>query len=190
MKALYILTFVFAVSIAQAQNAPSVHLELTEQLSKETLPDFVAKDRNADKNFQKRHLLKLIEPETKRVVFIYFATWCKPCIEGAKKLKEAKEQLEKNGILPIFVNVGERDAETVHNWISKYGDKEFPLIMDTRSQMVGPYGLLEPDGTVALPKSLILDEKLKPLFLLGTEGNDFPEILWKFYPQPFIGEKK
>jgi len=176
------LMIIFVASIAYAQNAPSVQLKLTDQLSKGTLPDFSAKDRSGDKNFQKRHLVKMLEPETERVALIYFATWCKPCTEGATKLKKAKDKLKSNGILVVFVNVGERDAETVHKWISKYGDEEFPLIMDTRSQMVGPYGLLEPDGQVALPKSLILDKKLSPLFLLGTEGNDFPEILWKFYP--------
>jgi peroxiredoxin len=180
MKLPHILIAVFAAFASQARSAPSVFLELPEQLSKETIPAFTAKDRDANKNFQKRHLEQLIEPETERVVLVYFATWCKPCIEGADKLKKAKKDLKKRKIQAIFVNVGEKDAESVHKWIKKYGDPDFPLIMDTRSQMVGPFGLLEPDGTAAMPKTLVLDEKLKPLFLLGTEGDDFPEVLWKF----------
>jgi peroxiredoxin len=182
MKLSHILIAVLVAFIAQAHGAPSVHLELPEELFKESLPDFTAKDREANKNFQKRHLLKLIEPETKRVALVYFATWCKPCVNGAEELKKARKKLEKKGILTVFVNVGEKDVKSVHKWIKKYADPNFPLIMDTRSQMVGPFGLLEPDGTVALPKILILDEKLKPLFLIGTEGDDFPEVLWKFNP--------
>lgn len=182
MKALYVLAAVLTAFVAQAKAEPSVLLDLPAQLSKETLPAFTAKDRDADKNFQKRHLEKLIEPETERVALVYFATWCKPCTDGAVKLKKEKEMLAKKGILVILVNVGQKEVDLVHSWIDKYSYSGFNLIMDTKSQMVGPYGLLEPDGSVALPKTLVLDKKLKPLFLLGTEGDDFPGILWRFNP--------
>lgn len=170
----------FVIFTAQAFATPSVILELPPQLSKGVLPAFTAKDRDANKNFQKRHLEKLVQPETERVALVYFATWCKPCIEGAERLRKNKKNLEKRNILVVFVNIGERDAGLVHKWIEQYGDLEFPLIMDTRSQMVGPFGLLEADGTVAMPKTLVLDNELKPLFLLGTEGDDFPSVIWGF----------
>ena len=182
MKALYILLIVLTVFAVQAKATPSVKLELPEQLSKETLPAFTAKNRDATKNFQKRHLEQLVEPETERIALVYFATWCKPCTEGATMLRKAKKKLEKEGILIIFVNVGERDVDVVQKWIKKHGDPDFPLIMDTRAQMVVPFGLSDSNTPIALPKTLILDKNLKPLFLLGTEGDDFPEVLWKFNP--------
>jgi len=182
MKLHYILFIIFAALATQAKSAPSIILKLTPQLSEETLPPFTVKDKDANKNFQKRHLEQWVEPETERIAFVYFATWCKPCAEGAVKLKKNKEMLTKNGILIVFVNVGEKDVDVVHNWFNKYGDQSFQLIMDTKSQMVGPYGLLEQDGSVTLPKTLVLDKKLKPLFLLGTDGDDFPDVLWKLNP--------
>lgn len=182
MKALHLLAIVLAAFAAQAKAEPSVHLELPAQLSKKNLPTFTAKNRDAAKNFQKRHLEQLVEPETERIALVYFATWCKPCTEGATMLKKAKKKLEEKGILTIFVNVGERDVDAVHKWIKKHSDPDFPLIMDTRAQMVEPFGLSEPNAPIALPKTLILDKELKPLFLLGTEGDDFPEVIWKFNP--------
>jgi len=180
MKFLHILTAVFLTAFAvQSKAEPSIRVNLPAQLSKETLPAFTAKDQDADKLFQKRHLEKLIEPETERVALVYFATTCLPCREGAVKLKKEKEMLAKKGILVVLVNVGEKDVDLVHKWIDKFSSPSFHLIMDTKSQMVGPYGLLEKDGSVALPKTLVLDKKLKPLFLLGTEGDDFPEVLYK-----------
>jgi thiol-disulfide isomerase/thioredoxin len=183
MKLPHILTGILTLLITQAQSGePSVLLELPKQLTVNRLPAFSARDKDANQLFTRRHLEKLIErePQTKRVALVYFATWCAPCAQGAVKLKAAKETLEEKGILTVFVNAGEKDIAAVHKWIKEYGVPEFPLIMDTRLQLVGPYGLLEPNGTVIMPKTLVLSEKLKPLFLLGTEGDDFPEILWKF----------
>jgi len=180
MKLFYIFFIMFVVFASHTQSAPSIILELTPELSKETLPPFTAKDRDANKNFQKRHLEQLVQPETKRIALVYFATWCQPCTEGSIKLRRKKEVLAEKGISVILVNVGEKDVDVIHKWIAKYSDPSFQLIIDTKSQMVGPYGLLEQDGSVALPKTLVLDRKLKPLFLLGTEGDDFPEVLWEF----------
>jgi alkyl hydroperoxide reductase subunit AhpC len=98
---------------------------------------------------------------------------------GALKLKVAKETLKRNGVLTVFVNVGETDVAAIRGWIREYGDLGFPLIMDTKSQMVGPYGLTDPSGRILMPRTLVLNRNLKPLFLLGTEGDDFPEILWR-----------
>jgi alkyl hydroperoxide reductase subunit AhpC len=84
--------------------------------------------------------------------------------------------------MAIFVNVGEKDAEAVHRWIKDYGDPKMPLIMDIKSQLAERCGLMGQDGIVIMPRTLVLDAQLKPLFLLGTEGDDFPEILWKHKP--------
>jgi len=165
-----------------ARSEPSVVLEMPKELSTTgILPPFSAKDQNAERGFQRRHLEKMLadDPKIKRVALVFFATWCKPCAEGAAKLKKARKLLKANGVLAIFINVGEKDAEQVRNWIKEYGDPKMPLIMDTKSQIAELCGLMGSNGIAVMPRTLVSDAKLKPLFLLGTEGDDFPEILWK-----------
>jgi thiol-disulfide isomerase/thioredoxin len=183
MSLLRIVTFISALLLltATARSELSVVLELPEELGADILPPFSAKDKDAENGFQRRHLEKTVAdaPKTKRVALVYFATWCKPCAEGAAKLKKARKVLKENGVMVILVNVGEKEPEPVHKWIKDYGDPKLPLIMDTKSQLAERCGLTGADGVVIMPKTLVLDAKLKPLFLLGTEGDDFPEILWK-----------
>jgi peroxiredoxin len=174
-----VLSIAFA---AFAQNGLSVRLPLPEQLNRDILPHFSAKDRNSENVFQRRHLERMITPDIKRVALVYFATWCMPCAKGAAELRKAKDELKRRGVLAVFVNVGEKDTESVRKWLKEYGDPEFPLIMDARLQLAGPLGLLEPDGKIVMPKTLVLNSRLKPLFLLGAEGDDFPEILWRYNP--------
>jgi len=173
--------FIVLIMIATARSEPSAVLELPPQLSVDTLPPFSAKDSKAERGFQRRHLEKMIEdnPKIKRVALVFFATWCKPCAEGAAKLKKARKILKENNVLAIFINVGEKEPEPVQKWIKDYGDPKMPLIMDTKSQLAEQCGLMGPNGIAIMPRTLVLDAKLKPLFLLGTEGDDFPEILWK-----------
>jgi len=123
-------------------------MPLPRQLAGGALPPFTAKGQDAESLFQKRHLERMIaqDPKIKRVALVYFATWCHPCALGALKLKTSKEALRRNGVMTVFVNVGETNMAEVRRWIREYGDLGFPLIMDTKSQMVGSYGLLDPSG--------------------------------------------
>ncbi|MDR3000029.1 MAG: TlpA family protein disulfide reductase [Fibromonadaceae bacterium] len=159
---------------------PTVRLELPKQLQKNVIPNFVARDRNADAPFNLGSLRRSVKPETERVVIAYFATWCKPCREGITSLSKNSQQLEENNIQVILVNVGESDVASVHKWVREYGNSDWLLIMDTRQQLVKPFGLLKPgEQTIVLPLTLILDNKLKPIGLLGTEGDDWPALLWQ-----------
>jgi len=169
---------------ANAQSELSARLALPRQLAVETLPSFTVKAQDGVQLFQKRHLEKMVaqDPKIKRVVLVYFATWCNPCAVGALKIKAAKETLRRNGVLTIFINVGETDLAAIRRWIKEFGDLGLPLVMDVKSQMVNTYGLTDPSGRMLMPRTLVLDRSLKPLFLLGTEGDDFPEILWRLKP--------
>jgi len=190
MKSLRVVAAIFATLLLTTlarSGEPSVMLPMPKELaSVDVIPPFTAKDGEGENTFQLRHLEKMIakEPDVKRVALAYFATWCLPCADGAGKLKKAKAALKANGVMLIMVNVreGEDDPAPVHKWIKNYGDPEFPLIMDIKGQLAGPYGLIEQDGRIIMPKTLVLDRQLKPLFLLGSEGDDFPEILWKLNP--------
>jgi peroxiredoxin len=174
------LTALFAAPYAQGEL--SVHLKLPEQLNKQVLPQFSARDRDGENLLQRRHLERMVDPDAKRVVLVFFATWCVPCAKSAMTIKKTGDLIKENSVQVIFVNAGERDVEAIHKWIRQYGDPALALIMDNRSQMAGAFGLLEPNGTIIVPKKLVLDKKLKPMFLLGAEGSDFPEVLWKHNP--------
>jgi len=157
-----------------------------ELASVEVIPPFSAKDSTGEEPFQRRHLEDMVRREqgVKRIALVYFATYCAPCAEGMKRLKNAKAALKANGILTVLVNVGEGedDPEPVYKFVRENGGTGFPLILDIRKQLVDPYGLSEVDGVTVktiMPKTLVLDSKLRPLFLLGEEGYDFPEVLWK-----------
>jgi thiol-disulfide isomerase/thioredoxin len=185
MELKHTLTVALAVllfSHSAAQGELSAHLPLPEELKKDALPHFSVRDRNGQNLLQRRHLERMIPPQTKRVALVFFATWCMPCAKGATMLKNARDDLAKNGVEAIFVNVGESDIDAIHKWIGQYGDPAAPLVMDNRTQMAGAFGLLEKNGTIIMPKILVLDAKLKPLFLLGTEGSDFPQTLWEYNP--------
>jgi peroxiredoxin len=183
MKLLRAITIISAMLLmtTPARSELSVVLELPKELAADILPTFSAKDKDAENGFQRRHLEKMVadNPKTTRVALVYFATWCRPCAEGAAKLKKARKLLLENGVMAILVNVGEKEPEPVHNWVREYGDPKLPLIMDTKSQLAERCGLTGANGVVVMPRTLVLDAKLKPLFLLGTEGDDFPEILWR-----------
>jgi peroxiredoxin len=181
--ALCVAAALLAAASVYAGNLTAV-LPLPKELAAtEIIPHFSAKDRSGEEPFQRRHLENMVrrEPDVRRVALVYFATWCRPCAEGVRRLEKAKAELEANGVMAVLVNVGEgeENPEPVHRWVRTYGAAEFPLILDIRKQLVGPYGLSEANGETVMPKTLVLDSKLKPLFLLGTEGDDFPEILWK-----------
>jgi thiol-disulfide isomerase/thioredoxin len=170
---------------ANALSESSVRMPLPRQLAMGgAIPSFSARMPDGEQLFQKRHLEKMVaqDPKIKRVALVYFATWCAPCAAGAQKLKAARETLRRNGVLVILVNVGETDVPAIRRWIKEYGDPGVPLILDAKTQMLGPWGLTDPSGKVLMPRTLVLNRSLKPLFLLGTEGDDFPEILWKLSP--------
>jgi thiol-disulfide isomerase/thioredoxin len=166
---------------AAARSELSARMPLPRQLNAAVIPPFSARQPDGEQLFQKRHLEKMVaqDPRITRIALVYFATWCAPCAEGAIKLKTFRDALRRNGVMVILVNVGETDVAAVRRWIKAYGDPGLPLIMDVKSQMVGPFGLMDPSGRTLMPKTLVLNRNLRPLFLLGTEGEDFPEILWR-----------
>jgi len=186
-----ILAMLIAITTLFA--TPSVKLDLPPPLQKEIIPQFVARDKDVNERFDRGDLRRKVEPATKRVALVYFTTFCKPCMEGMVRLRDSKDLLKKNKIQIVLVNVGEtkscsgvrsvqcaKDLKTVHDWVKKYSIPEWLLIMDVNQQLVWPFGLTKSKmEEVPLPQTLLLDNKLKPLLLLGTEGDDWPQVLWE-----------
>jgi len=171
---------------------PSVKLPLPQELQAGELPWFAfdAKDNNGtyDKVINKKNLKEFAKQKKyRKVVFSFFATWCIPCRNGLKIINSNSDELKKKGVLIVLVNVAEKDSENysrkkVDEWVrqNKYIKEEWLLAFDQFSNSLEDFGLQKNDGTEApLPRTLITDYNLRPLMLIGEEGDDFLQTLLK-----------
>jgi thiol-disulfide isomerase/thioredoxin len=173
---LLVLSAVFAFA------KPSEKLSLPQELQARELPWFaLAAEENGTYNgVLNRDKLKETAKQrnSKRIVFSFFATWCVPCREGLKLMSEKADEFEKRGILVVLVNVGEDDYGKVNKWLGQYAKKEWLLGFDRFGNIPPEFGLAKQDADMPFPRTLIIDSNLRPLMLIGTEGNDYPQILW------------
>jgi len=153
-------------------------LPLTSQLQKESIPWFVARNINDTEPFSKKHLETLVNPQTKRIALVFFASWCIPCREGIVRLRDNQADLDKNGVQVVLVNVGENELPKIEKWIKANGNEKWPVILDKFKNIQKNTGLISGTETeIAFPKTILLDNKLKPLLLIGAEGKDWPFFL-------------
>jgi thiol-disulfide isomerase/thioredoxin len=125
-------------------------------------------------------LQALVTPQTKRVALVFFASWCIPCREGVILLRDNQAELDKNGVLIVLVNAGESDLDKMQNWVKENGNENWPIILDKFKNMQKSTGLISGTETeIVFPKTIVLDNKLKPLLLIGAEGKDWPKVLWQ-----------
>ncbi|MDR2583731.1 MAG: redoxin domain-containing protein [Fibromonadaceae bacterium] len=172
---------------------PTKQLPFTKELQVEELPwlAFDAKDNKGtyDKVINSNHLKELIKQKKyRRVVFSFFATWCTLCREGLKQISNNSAELKKNGVLVVLVNAAEKDLDNyssrkIEEWVKKdgYYKEEFLLVFDKFSNSLEDFGLKKRNNNdeVPLPKTVIADENLRPLMLIGQEGDDYVQLLWK-----------
>jgi len=179
--AVLLLSFAIAFSASGEQLEKSQVLPLTTQLQKGSMPWFVARDRGDLQPFSKKHLEDLAaEPGTKRIALVFFASWCIPCREGVVILRDNQSDLEKNGVKVVLVNAGETDISKIEGWLKENASDKWPIILDKFKNAQKATGLISGTETeILFPKTILLDNKLKPLLLIGAEGKDWPMILWK-----------
>ncbi len=181
MKIVAVLFLSFAMAFAASDELEkSQILPLTAQLKKESIPWFVARDSKDLQPFTKKQLEILADSQTKRVALVFFASWCIPCREGIVRLRDNQAELDKNGIRVVLVNAGEGDLSKIENWIKENGNEKWAVILDKFKNIQKNTGLISDTETeIVFPKTILLDNKLKPILLIGTEGKDWPQILWK-----------
>jgi thiol-disulfide isomerase/thioredoxin len=144
----------------------------------DSVPWFAVREQGGDNApFTKTHLKQLAQ-KSDRVALVYFATWCVPCREGIISLVKNKRNLDKHNVKIVLVNVGERDDEAIGKWINSVGASGFKVVLDGFGVMTEGFGLVKESAKMDLPKTLVLDKNMKPLFLFGQEGSDFPSVLW------------
>ena len=174
------LLVLLLVTAGFASAEPSQVLPMPKSLQQESLPWFAARDgADGEQPFTRSTLEKFITPEIQRVALIYFATWCVPCRHGILRLREKSKDLENHHIAVVLINVGEREPEKIKDWTQKFVAASWPVVLDYFGRLTEGFGLIKTGETLPLPRTLLLDAHLKPLFLIGSEGDDWPEILWR-----------
>ena len=144
----------------------------------DSLPWFAVREFSDNaKPFTRTHLAKLAE-KNERTALVYFATWCIPCRAGIKRLAENFDELQKNNVAVVLVNIGERDENLVKNWIEKTNALKFMVVGDPFKRLTEGFGLVREGEEISLPRTIVLDKNAKPLFMLGEEGRDWPQVLW------------
>lgn len=118
------------------------------------------------------------QKNSRRVVFAFYATWCVSCKESLAKLSNNAAELEKNGVVVILANVGEeKDYAEINKWVSGYVRGGWYLGFDKFNNVPTAFGLSKKGAEMPLPGTLLLNKDLRPLLLLGNEGDDFIKIL-------------
>ena len=168
---------VLAFFLAFAGAKESQRMEMPKSIS-DSLPWFAI--RQVSENslpFTHTHLSKLAM-NNERTALVYFATWCIPCRAGVKRLVENYDELQKNKVSVVLVNIGERDEELVKSWVKKTDASKFTVVSDPFKRLTEGFGLVKEGEEISLPRTIVLDKKTKPLFMLGEEGEDWPQVLW------------
>jgi peroxiredoxin len=99
--------------------------------------------------------IRLADFHGRPVIVNFWATWCPPCREEMPSMQRAHEQISKEGMAVIAINVGE-DADTVAQFLGQV-PVDFPLPLDETSAVVTSWpvrGLpttfvVDPDGRLA-----------------------------------------
>lgn len=90
----------------------------------------------------------------KAVLITFWATWCVPCLEELKALKEGFEKDENLPFDVIAVNVDTPEtASDVRSTVKRYGLK-FPVLLDPKHEVFSKY-----QKAASLPFSALLSPK-------------------------------
>ncbi|MEJ2179937.1 MAG: TlpA disulfide reductase family protein [Gammaproteobacteria bacterium] len=106
-----------------------------------------------------------------RVVIVNFwTTWCPPCRFELPSMERAYEQLKKEGIEILAINVGE-DADTIFTFTADY-PVTFPLLMDLDSSVINDYPV------VGLPTTFVIGPEGRLIYrAIGTREWDDGDLL-------------
>lgn len=176
MKLRFVL-FVLVALLAQAVLAKeSVTIPLPSQI-KDSLPWFAVRELSDNNTpFTKTHLQQLAQ-KNKRVALVYFATWCIPCRAGLKQISAHIDDLAKSGTAVVLVNVGERENDKIIKFLSRLSMDQQKAVLDPFGRLTENFGIKNESENMSLPKTIIVDSALKPMLLIGEEGDDFIGLL-------------
>ena len=178
-----VLFFVVLLTVSFSFAAPASLPEKSQKMKlptaiSDSLPWFAVREFSESLvPFTRTHLEKIAK-KSDRTALVYFATWCLPCRAGIKRLVENVDELNKNKVSVVLVNIGERDEESIKKWIQKLNASAFTVVIDPFKRLTEGFGLVKENEEISLPRTIVLNSKMKPLFMLGEEGSDWPQVLW------------
>jgi len=104
------------------------------------------------------------------VVVNFWATWCPPCREEMPAMERAWQQLRKQDVMMLAINVGE-DEDTIFEFGASY-PVEFPLLLDTTSAVISAWPVR------GLPTTFVVDPAGRLVYrAIGGREWDAPELV-------------
>ncbi len=136
---------------------------LTPMAGQPMAPDFRLEDLDG-------RIHRLSDYRGRVVIVNFWATWCPPCRAEMPSMQRAWEQLEKEGILLLGIDVGE-DEDRVFQFTADY-PVEFPLLLDRDSKVIDQWPVL------GLPTTFVVDPDGRIAYrAIGGREWDDPELL-------------
>ncbi len=160
VKIFIILVLLVSSPFSVAQQAGK---GLTKLAQTPQAPDFVLNDLDGNQH-------RLSDYRGQVVIINFWATWCPPCREEMPSMQRAWEQLEKEGVLMLGIDVGE-DEDTIFQFTANY-PVEFPLLMDSDSSVINQWLVR------GLPTTFVVDPKGRIVYrAIGGREWDDPALL-------------
>ena len=151
------------LAVADGVAAESREQTLTPMADRPTAPELNLRDLDGA-----RH--RMSDYRGKVVIVNFWATWCPPCREEMPSMQRAYEQLHREGIEMLAVNVGENE-DIVFAFTADY-PVEFPLLLDLDSATIQSWPVR------GLPTTFVVDTQGRLAYrAIGGRAWDDPELL-------------
>ena len=158
-----ILLSLFILVVSLPSIAQQAGKGLTQLPDRPQAPDFVLADIDGNQ-------YRLSDYRGQVVIINFWATWCPPCRAEMPSMQRAWQQLEKDGILMLGINVGE-DEDTIFQFTANY-PVEFPLLMDQDSRVINQWPVR------GLPTTFVVSPEGKITYrAIGGREWDDPDLL-------------
>jgi len=158
-----ILLSLFILVVSLPSIAQQAGKGLTQLPDRPQAPDFVLADIDGNQ-------YRLSDYRGQVVIVNFWATWCPPCRAEMPSMQRAWQQLEKEGILMLGINVGE-DEDTIFQFTANY-PVEFPLLMDQDSRVINQWPVR------GLPTTFVVSPAGKITYrAIGGREWDDPDLL-------------
>lgn len=155
------LCMIQGVNVANADKSQPLHPVSNKPLA----ADFTLKDSDGNVH-------QLTKYRGRVVIVNFWATWCPPCRFELPSMERAYEQLKKEGIEILAINVGE-DADTIFTFTADY-PVTFPLLLDLDSSVINDY------PAIGLPTTYVIDPEGRLVYrAIGTREWDDEFLLEK-----------
>lgn len=104
------------------------------------------------------------------LVVNFWATWCPPCVKEMPSLQRAWEELRKEDIAVLAINMGEQ-KQAIEDFIQKY-PVELPILLDKDFDMADAWSV------TGLPTTYVVDSEGQIVFqVIGEREWDDPDLL-------------